>query len=148
MLRHLVLIGFMLFVLATLVALPAPPAKPDPAEAPKALAFPPRSGTCLVLPVEAIDGDTVRFFWVIEDVARLNGINAPELHGDSAAAGQAAKRHLVGMLPACPIKAVVHGREKYGRALLDLYDADGQSLAARMIEAGHAKPWDGKGPRP
>jgi hypothetical protein len=109
-----------------------------------ALQFPPREGWHLILPVEAIDGDTVRFFWLISDVGRLNGINATEL---KTPGGPEAKAFLQKMLPGTPCKVKVLGREKYGRALIDLFIED-VSVSKKLIQAGHAKPWDGKGARP
>lgn len=117
------------------------------ADKPKALQFPPRDGTHLILCDRAIDGDTIVFYWLIEDRGRLWGINAPELHGDDTAAGAAARLYLGSKLPLKPVKAHV-GREKYGRALVDIILDDGQSLSKMMVEAGHAKTWDGKGARP
>jgi len=124
------------------------PAPLPATEQPQTLRFPPEAGTYSVLAVEAIDGDTVRFFWLVHDVGRLAGINAPELHGDSAKAGQAAKVFLAGKLSAKPMVCRARGREKYGRALIDLIGDDGRSLSAIMAEAGHAKAWDGQGARP
>lgn len=112
----------------------------------KALTFPPRDGWHLVLPVEAIDGDTITFFWVVKDTGRLHGINAPELKDEG---GPEAKAYLQKLLPKKPTPAKVHGKEKYGRTLLELFDAaDPKSLSEKMIRAGHAKPYDGRGPRP
>ncbi len=131
---HLVLQTFA--VVPEVLEPPLPPAKP--------ITFPPRDGTHLVLVTEAVDGDTVRFFWLIEGVGRLNGINAPELRDPG---GQEAKAYLQKILPTKPIPARVQGGEKYGRTLLDLI-IDGETAGQRMIKAGHAKPWDGKGRRP
>jgi endonuclease YncB( thermonuclease family) len=121
------------------------------AEAPRkpaALTFPPERGEVLVLPIEAVDGDTVEFFYLVRARARLHGINAPEKTGATAAAGKASREFLQGKLPKEPTGALLLGREKYGRLLMRLYDADGEDLSEVMIKAGHAKPWDGKGPRP
>jgi endonuclease YncB( thermonuclease family) len=121
------------------------------------LTFPPREGLHLVLPVEAIDGDTVRFYWLVADVGRLNGINAPEMKTKE---GPPAKAHLVKLLKLhanSPCKAKVIRREKYGRALVEIYANDNPlehllpgdtTLSQMMIGAGHAKPWDGSGKRP
>lgn len=116
-----------------------------------ALTFPPEAGDVLVLPAAAVDGDTVDFYYLVRGRARLYGVNAPEVHSRDAAekaAGQASKAHLAKLLPAAPVRAKLMGREKYGRALLELYDGDGRSLSQLQVKAGHAKPWDGKGPRP
>ncbi len=54
----------------------------------------------LVLPVEVIDGDTVRVYLLVEETVRLAGINATELHGKEAA--KAAKKNLEELLPRTP----------------------------------------------
>ena len=111
----------------------------------QALTFPPRAGDYLILPNGAVDGDTFNFYWLVKDSGRLHGINAPEAR---APGGKEAKEFLQKMLPTGPAKVKVHGREKYGRALLDLYLGDGVTASKKMIDAKHAKPWDGKGERP
>src|SRR5262245_56841973 len=105
------------------------------------LRFPPESGTCRVLIFRAIDGDTVRFTWLIEDSARLYGINAPELKGDTRPAGQAAKKHLESLLSR-EMTAEVMGREKYGRTLLKLWTDDRREVGQVMIQDGQAKPYN------
>lgn len=113
----------------------------------KTLDLRPKEGTYLILPVRAIDGDTIEFYWLAPDRGRLTGINAPELHGDSRLAGEAAKLFLTGKLPTRPVPAKV-GVEKYGRTLVDVILDNGKTLGQVMIEGGHAKPWDGMGARP
>ena len=117
---------------------------PEKDKLPDALTFPPRSGFHLILPYEAIDGDTVRFYWLVPDVGRLHGINAPELKSPG---GKEAKDFLTKLLPGKPCAARVLGREKYGRALLELI-VDGKSVGQAMIDGKYAKPYDGRGPRP
>lgn len=112
------------------------------------LVFPPVSGDYLVLPGMAIDGDTLSFFWLLRDHARLHGINAPELHAVDKGPGQKASEFLASILPKIACRARILGREKYGRALLTLQLPDGSDLSQRMVLAGHACVWDGKGPRP
>jgi len=112
---------------------------PDPAYT--VLTFPPRIGVYRVLPLEVIDGDTLRFAWLVDDVCRLRGINAPEMTGASKAAGLAAKEFLrekVGSGKVLLFKA--DKREKYGRALGDLFDGD-VNLNRLMVESGHAAPY-------
>jgi endonuclease YncB( thermonuclease family) len=101
----------------------------------------------LALPGKAIDGDTIQFYFVVPAVGRLVGINAPECKGATAAAGKASRDYLQSLLPATPCAFRLAGREKYGRLLIEVYGADGKSLNAAMIEAGHAQSYDGKGPR-
>lgn len=113
------------------------------------LTFPPTSGSFVILPGTVTDGDTVVFYWMVPDKGRLFGIQAPELHGPTAKAGQDAKaalEHLIADLG--PLRADIHGREKYGRCLIDLKLPDGRSVSAVLIAAGHAVAWDGKGSRP
>jgi len=114
----------------------------------RGIEFPPREGKYLILATEAIDGDTVRFFWLVEGTARLYGINAPEMHGEDRDKGEAAKKFLQEKLPKTPTWARIVGREKYGRTLMDISDMGGLSLSKTMIDAGHAVGWDGKGKRP
>ena len=114
----------------------------------KVLKFPPSSGTYLVLPFEVTDGDSVRFYWLYEGAARLFGINTPEMHGKDSVRGEAAKQFLQGIMPRIPVAARAMGPDKYGRTLLDILDVQGNSLGQRMIAAGHALAWDGKGAKP
>ena len=113
------------------------------------LVFPPRSGIHQLVALHAVDGDTIRFGWLVEDTARLYGINAPEVHGPDAEHGIAAKEYLNSILPVgLLLIAKVLGRDKYGRALLDLYTPDGKSVSRQMIDSGHAWGWDGRGVKP
>lgn len=121
---------------------------PEPAPKPiiaKAFEFPPREGWHLVYPYEVVDGDSVKFYWLVEDSARLYGIDAPEMKTD---AGKAAKKFLEKQLPPRPTPARASGRDKFGRALLDFQNADGWSISRLMVDNNHAKLWDGKGPKP
>lgn len=112
------------------------------------ITFPPRQGTLLVLPYQAHDGDTIHFYFLVEDTGRLFGINAPELAKPTEKEGLASRDYLSSLLTGKPMKAVLHGREKYGRALLSLYDNHDRSLSELMVTAGMARHWDGKGVRP
>lgn len=117
---------------------------------PKYAEFPPKRGVYWILPVSAIDGDTIHFYWLIPDRGRLAGINAPELHSLNQAemkAAEAAKAFLGSKLPLKPVAARV-GPDKYGRVLVDIQMGDGKTLGDLMIESGNAKRWDGQGPKP
>ena len=106
--------------------------------------FPPVQGEALITVARIIDGDTIQFGWLISDTARLWGVNAPEVHGPTKEAGLAATNHLRKLiLDAGPILRVkIHGRDKYGRALLELLDpARGRTLNQAMLDAGHATPY-------
>ena len=104
------------------------------------------------------DGDTVKltvdlgFHVYVTESFRLAGINAPEKDTD---AGMASKHWLMAKLPPGTVvyirseKAVK--QEKYGRWMCNLWlseDAQSTSLNAQLVQAGLAKPWDGKGARP
>jgi endonuclease YncB( thermonuclease family) len=115
---------------------------------PAPIQFPPQQGDALVVILGVVDGDTVDFAWLVKDRGRLHGINAPEKEGATKAAGVASMNNLKKLAPTTPIKAKLHGREKYGRALVDFYNSDGISLSQLQIEGGFAVKWDGKGPRP
>lgn len=89
---------------------------------------------------------------VVVDV-RLLGINAPELEGLQAQAGQAAKAELIRLLGLAPtIAASLSGAlDKYGRRLANLYvTPPGKPqvhINQAMIDGGFAKPYSGHGPR-
>jgi micrococcal nuclease len=106
------------------------------------------------------DGDTITVdvdlgwnVWRRFEALRLAGIDAPELATD---AGKAARDWLAAKLPAgmaVTIQTEKDRREKYGRMLATIWGNDhgdvwADSLNELLIDAGHAKPWDGKGPRP
>ena len=101
-----------------------------------------------------VDGDTID---VIIDLGfdltaklrvRLAGINAPEIHGESAPLGKAAMLWLTELLVKNEgrtwIKTVKDKKEKYGRYLAHLFvDGSEQSVNDQMIVAGHAVPFMG-----
>ncbi len=156
--KSLIICASVLLSLAVCLAA-APPAVPPPADDccrecrvcpqcranAEAITFPPRSGWHLVYPVRVIDGDTVVFWWLVKDTARLHGINAPELRDPGGP--EAAKFLEKLLLKKQAVTTLVHGRDKFGRALLDLYVGD-ETVAEIMIKNRHAKKWDGKGERP
>lgn len=107
--------------------------------------------------VRVVDGDTIDAdlrlgFGVTFTVSfRLYGINAPE---HTTAAGRAALAWLHDQIDGhrVIIRSAVNTRgadkqEKYGRWLATVY-VDGVNLNEALVAAGHAKPWDGHGPRP
>jgi endonuclease YncB( thermonuclease family) len=111
-----------------------------------------------------VDGDTAVLTrdcgaHIYQDVTiRILGINAPELHGPTATAGQAAQQAAVvwfaeAELPSAPwpliIATELDSTEKYGRLLARVWRlTDGAELSAAMIAGGFAVSWDGKGARP
>lgn len=119
--------------------------------------------------LEVLDGDTIKveidlgFSIMAKQIVRLNGINAPELHGvPDTKPGQASKAGLTemlmhqGALRAVRLKTFKDAKEKYGRLLADVWLLDdtwsasvvGDSVNKRMLDKGLAKAWDGRGPRP
>jgi endonuclease YncB( thermonuclease family) len=139
----LAILGIVLLLLAVLASLVA-----APAPTPRALTFPPESGTWLVLPREAIDGDTVRVYLLVETTVRLAGIQAPETRGETAERGLRAKAFLAARLPTRPVALEISGREKFGRLLGVLRDEEGRDLGQVLVDGGHAVKWDGRGRRP
>ena len=99
------------------------------------------------------DGDTCHldtdlgFGLVLGLSCRCYGINAPELH-DSG--GTAARDYAADLAPpGSPVTVVSHGWDKYGgRFLGEITLADGRGFAVVMTDAGHAKAYFGKGPKP
>ena len=95
---------------------------------------------------KVIDGDTVHLdvdlgfhIWRIGEPYRLARINAPEL---GTAAGEQAKLFLIHQLELSP-KAIwieSHGKDKYGRWLIDLY-AGTTNLNDLLVSSGHAQPY-------
>jgi len=116
-----------------------------------------------------IDGDTVvgdldlgLEFWQHNQSIRLLGINTPERKGETRAAGDAAKLHLLNLLANLAIKVdqsigttpayevivqtKLDKQEKFGRLLGTLYGRDPKlgtavNLNERMLADGHAVPF-------
>jgi endonuclease YncB( thermonuclease family) len=85
--------------------------------------------------------------WLIRQSVRTLGDNAPEL---ATPEGKAALAYLQTILHAGdPVTLISHGWDKYGGRIDGAITLpDGRDLAATMITAGQAKPWDGTGPKP
>lgn len=104
---------------------------------------------CQVL--DWIDGDTLHvdadlgFSLHLHFTVRVAGIDAPELHGETKAAGVAALNHARTIAPAgCFVIAqTAKSGDKFGRWLAKVTLDDGRDFAAQMIAAGHAKSYDG-----
>lgn len=73
---------------------------------------------------------------------RVYGINAPERHGATRAAGDAAAEYLASLLvweTSYPILSyAVRWEDDFGRTLADVELPDGRLVSTAMIEAGHA----------
>lgn len=119
---------------------------------------PPAVAETLPGPVSArvlrvLDGDTfvaeihVWFGQIITERVRIAGIDAPEIGSharcvDEAEAAERSRQYLAGLLGRGPVELHQVRRDKYGRALA-LVTAHGIDVPARMIEAGHARPYTG-----
>lgn len=116
-------------------------------EKPKGITFPPVNGEHTVLINRVIDGDTVEFYYLVgPENGRLYGCNAPEKNTE---AGQRSAEALSAILkPQNLVTCEFKGPDKFGRALVNLKDTNGKSVTSSMIGAGHARPWDGQGPKP
>lgn len=103
--------------------------------------------------VRVIDGDTFEadaFVWPghrIRVSVRLRGIDAPELRSrcdEEVRAAMKARDALEAMLDAGPILISRIGGDKYfGRVIADVGTPQTVSLAASLLEKGHAVPYDG-----
>jgi endonuclease YncB( thermonuclease family) len=103
------------------------------------------------------DGDTVNvkldvgFDLTVYTRIRILGINAPEL---STQAGKDARDFAQTLIkPGDDVRVMSYGWDKFGGRIdgsIQYAGADGQphDFAAEMLDSGHAKPWDGTGPRP
>jgi endonuclease YncB( thermonuclease family) len=85
--------------------------------------------------------------WLVDQSIRLFGCNAAEL---ATPEGKAALAFLETIVkPGDQVTLVSHGWDKYGgRVDGTLTLADGRDLAAVMIAANQAAPWDGQGVKP
>ncbi|AKN68750.1 hypothetical protein QR97_02080 [Streptomyces sp. PBH53] len=100
-----------------------------------------------------VDADTldldidVGFGIRVRQRVRLQGLNTPEKNTPQ---GKAANAWVTEWLAQRAPDLIVetHSREKYGRWLATLTATDGACLNDDLIDAGHAAPYDGTGPRP
>lgn len=128
--------------LAVVLALTAAAVPPRP----KAVVFPPEEGVYRILPDRVVDGDTFAFYWLVPATARLYGIDAPELRGETADAGRKAQEYLRRRLAVISggggtVAAAIRGKDKYGRVLVEVYQEDGTTLNQAMVRDGHAVPY-------
>jgi micrococcal nuclease len=103
--------------------------------------------------LDVLDGDTIAVrmkVWIgqeIETHVRLAGIDAPELRGkcaDERARAVAAKQALADLLADGKVTLYNIRLEKYaGRVLAQVTNAGGDVLAQKLMENGHARPYQG-----
>ena len=103
--------------------------------------------TCRVTSV--VDGDTVRVYCPGRgfDSARLTGFDTPEIYSPDCAgelwSGLVATWALRGRISSAEeVSIVFEGRDRYDRRLATLF-LDGRPVSRLMIEAGHARAYDG-----
>jgi endonuclease YncB( thermonuclease family) len=100
-----------------------------------------------------IDGDTCRadidlgFAVHVNQTLRLSGINAPEPHTETSAAGNAATNHLIQLIDDAQeqgpmfVRTEQDKRGSFGRYLAVLFSHHGQNINDQMIADGHAVPY-------
>jgi len=99
------------------------------------------------------DGDTCHtdldlgFGLILALSCRCYGINAPEL---ATPDGPPARDYAISLAPpGTAVTIISHGWDKYGgRFLGDITLPGGRNFGQAMIDAGHAKPYFGEGPKP
>ena len=94
-----------------------------------------------------VDGDTV--VTASGEKVRLMGFNAPEIRGgcprERAMAQQATA--MLRQMVASGLTLERRGRDRYGRTLAMAKTLAGGDVAATLIRAGLAHPYEGRGPR-
>lgn len=82
----------------------------------------------LVMNLWAKDGS----LWLIRERVRLVKINAPEMKTDE---GPLAREYLIKLSQGGPFTLRLKGKDKYGRCLGEVFNANGESLNAMMLAA-------------
>lgn len=99
-----------------------------------------------------IDGDTIVAdvklgfsLWKHDETIRLNGIDAPELKGESRERGKIARDYLKTLIldQEVQLETFDDKRDRWGRLVAGVYVADMQSITAMLLERGHAIPYIG-----
>ncbi len=109
-------------------------------------------------PEDIHDGDSCRLsvdvgfgIWLERLDVRLLGIDCPEL-GRPDGLGERARDFVIawfgGHAGPYVVRTAKDRTEKYGRMLATVTAPDGAELAADLLAADLAKPYDGHGPRP
>jgi len=100
--------------------------------------------------IDVYDGDTVTaeidlgFKISFKIKIRLEGINTPEIKGETKHDGLIAKERVVELVlgKEVIIKTYKHGTEKYGRYLADIFHKDeARSINQILLDEGLAKPY-------
>ena len=103
--------------------------------------------------VRVVDGDTIDvdidlgfYVWMRSQRIRLLGIDAPEMHGETKAAGDAATEYLEGLIGGKTIilhtvkgKDEADRHDSFGRWLGVVY-LNGVDINEEMLRSGHAVP--------
>lgn len=103
-----------------------------------------RRPACLV---RVVDGDTIRVdidlgadVTLRNQPIRILGIDAPELRGPERSRGAESKAALEQFLGAKPLAVELHGKDKYGRWLADVFAGD-ENAALWMLRQRFAEPY-------
>ncbi len=93
-----------------------------------------------------VDGDTLRCG---AERVRIIGLDAPEMRGECPRESRAARAATARMeqLISGGITLERRGNDRYRRTLAVVRDRRGRDLAVVMIREGHARPYNGRGPR-
>ena len=99
--------------------------------------------TVIAAPVRVIDGDTLVVdakIWsglTARETVRVLGVNAPEMHGATKAAGEEARAYTVLWVTDQQLRLVTCQRDSFGRILATITRNDGRNLTLDLIDAGH-----------
>lgn len=87
-----------------------------------------------------VDGDTIELAG--RGKARLIGVDTPEVYGGRECFGDQASQFTKREVGGKPVRFTVgrEQRDRYGRLLVYVWRADGQSLNARLVAGGYARP--------
>jgi len=92
-----------------------------------------------VLVQRVVDGDTVELAG--RGKARLIGVDTPEVYGGDECFGEQASEFTKAEVDGQPVRFTVgrEARDRYGRLLVYVWKAGGQSLNARLVAGGYAR---------
>jgi len=90
--------------------------------------------------VRVVDGDTVELSGIGK--ARLIGIDTPEVYGGAECFGREASAYAERQLGGERVSYTIGQgeRDRYGRALVYIWLADGRSFNALLVSRGYAQP--------